>query len=81
MKAGDRIVCICDFDDTHTKGNLYLINEITKNKIFITTNKGDLDYYGFSGNEKYKNWEFFSDYFVSLKECRKQKLEKLYEKM
>lgn len=83
MKVDDKVYCIksfkCDIE-LFTINNSYLIHTIRDNKVFLCTNYGKEDYYGFSYIKKYSDWEFFNDYFMTEKQyLRKQKLLKLYQ--
>lgn len=83
MKVGDKVYCIKSFKydiELFTIDNSYLIHTIRDNKVFLYTNYGEEDYYGFSYIKKYSDWEFFNEYFMTEKQyLRKQKLNKLNE--
>jgi len=72
LKVGDKVICIkhCGNDRT----------EFIKNKICTVTGvfkfEYEIDYYNFSIISKTNHYNF-DDYFIALKEIRKQKLDKL----
>lgn len=72
IKIGDKVVCI--------KSVAFLRINFVKNKLYNVTGKHyhdyEIEFYLFSiKNIIYHNW--FDDYFITLKELRKQKLDKL----
>lgn len=75
MKIGDKIFCIKSKLNHNTKGKTYKIFHINNiNEILVTTN----DWY--LGNV-YNTTDYkFEDYFVTEKQLRKLKLEKLNDK-
>ena len=79
MKIGDKIVCINNVNCLD-KGRII---DFTVNKIYTVT-KIKLPFLVYIHDDF--NWEVyceypnqFNDYFIILKELRKQKLEKIYE--
>lgn len=80
MKIGDKIYCIKS-NDTNFKNKVYTILQLDKNIIHVTADGGEetafSKYRLYYINKKVSLWSKFSDYFVTEKEYRKQKLNKL----
>ena len=89
MKIGDKILCINNCDTLYLKNNYYYICEIARDKwkvdqaelyevIYIKSEENSI--FGF-GNYYTSNDTIvtFNDFFINIKERRKQKLEKLNE--
>jgi hypothetical protein len=84
MKVGDKVFCK-KTNESNTKGKIYNIlivdddNRITlsteenKEKIFL--NKRQFFIY-----EQVNQWDRFGEFFITLKELRKQKLEKINDR-
>jgi len=88
MKVGDKVYCIKDnISDAgeeyehvyHLNGNVYTILRCNSKLIYTTTENqyGDEYYSWYVESNEYK---IFSNYFITEKEQRKLKLEKLNEK-
>lgn len=90
MKAGDKVYCIKSYKDnngicTHLKNNFYIIENIdvdgvSNKRIWIiseklTTPHGYLGY--LISGELYSGFHYFNEHFITEKELRKQKLEKI----
>jgi hypothetical protein len=82
MKAGDKVVCIkkyrsTTFDIAYLEGVEYIVSEIwfpSDNPVY-TILYDEKEHSGISFYEK--DYRLFKDYFITLTEQRKQKLEKL----
>ena len=68
MKVGDKVYCKKDFLFTN-KGKVLVIE-------FVDTNSYLIDGLHFFKSDIHSDW-FFGDYFLTMKELRKKKLEKL----
>jgi len=86
MNIGDKLICIKTKKSKNLiKNNTYSvtdIKEIKNNKIIIrviSNNHSNLFLLIDNYNKKYKSWKYsmFNDYFITLKEIRKRKLEKI----
>lgn len=80
MKVGDKYICIQSRDDLNLEGNIYTILNIDAD-IAISVEKS---IYHISAHYSYLeidsiNYYIFDDHFISVKEQRKLKLEKLNE--
>lgn len=83
MKSGELVICLVDADRDplagtyfYRKGNHYSIDDIFDNSIYINSEDGS-SYYFYIRQKPYNNDFLFSDYFMTLMEYRKLKLEKL----
>jgi hypothetical protein len=81
MKVGDKVYCK-KTNESNTKGKLYDILIIDDdNRITLSTDKRKhkilLEQRQFFIYEQVDHWEKFSDFFITLKELRKKKLEKI----
>lgn len=79
LKAGDKVYCINSRFNMHKQNNFYKIAEIRENHILITSDdKSNYKSGVYSYRIKYDSlFQCFDDYFITIKELRKQKLEKL----
>lgn len=77
LKAGDKILCINDNVNAYfKKGNIYTIIDVDSRYYYIDTK--DNSHWGFSIEfESFYPGDHFDKYFISIKELRKQKLNKL----
>lgn len=80
LKVGDKLKCIKTFKSTpvndltfYIENNLYPIKNILCNTVEIETNYGLTLIFNFKEQSNYK----FNEYFITLKQDRKQKLDKL----
>jgi len=88
MKAGDKVFCIKDKIIQNNiyvlKNNFYIVLRCNSTLIYTTTeNQYGAEYYiWYVESDEYKNNDdrIFSDYFITEKESRKLKLQKLNEK-
>jgi len=84
MKEHDKVYCI---NDTYINGNIdvcryikhktYIISQLCDDTIWIKSENTISYYFTIDGN--YNENRIFSDYFVTLQELRKIKLDKINE--
>ena len=72
MKAGDKVVCINNIDNDDNS------NILKKGKVYIIKNNIG-DHINVDGEYSYYEYFYSKNKFISLKEFRKQKLEKINE--
>ena len=73
FKIGDRLLCK-KIHKWYIKGNFYVINDVD---IGPFTNDVSVEGYWFNLDKGYIGVPLFSDYFYTLEELRKLKLEKI----
>lgn len=92
MKAGDKVYCIKSYYDgqyVFIKNKFYIVEDIDdilpdaqRIWIYSETNTTPHGYLGFITHGKlYSNYQYFNEYFATLKELRQLKLQKLNEKI
>ena len=82
MKVGDKLFCITNYytlgyngyNPLFRNGYEYEINNIFNNAVFVSYGKGEFQFIRF-----YSDSEKFSEHFLTLKEYRNIKLNKIYE--
>lgn len=80
LEIGDKVICIKTFNGRtgfkmtyYVKDNIYIITDNRNNTIDINTNYNIPICFNFNENSYY----YFKEYFITLKELRKQKLDKI----
>lgn len=83
MKVGDKVLCKSwfPFVDTFIQGNYYVIDSIVGNNVSIIDEFGDPFFLCFNVDNVIPGikMERYGDYFVTVKELRQQKLDKINE--
>lgn len=85
MKVGESVVCKKNMGDDpfllfFKKGEIYKVTEVKKPGVYVIRGRSFGFYFSIirSWTESDPGCNYFDDYFVSLNECRKLKLKKLY---
>ena len=65
VKAGDKVICIKNFKEHMTKGNMYEVSDAIAFDVVIFSGKGD---------EKFYFTNCFDRYFITLAEWRNEQI-------
>ncbi len=84
MRVGECVVCIKDIGDGtyipellfYKKGDIYRITGVYPHGVYTIKARTFSFYFTILHSEQYY---YFDDYFITLKECRKNKLKKINE--
>lgn len=79
MRIGSKVYCIKDHNYGYIKGNYYIIDDIINSDIIAVESSHTVDSFAFTTNKDSILTEYFYEYFITEKEYRKIKLEKLNE--
>ena len=76
MKVGDNVYCIKKYEDMFSVNMMYSIYHIDHDSVFMEYNNGSVHFFYLPSSVFYQ-YRKFSEYFVTVKEYRKLKLDKI----
>ena len=79
MRIGGKVYCIKDHNYGYTKGDCYIIADIINSDIIAVESTHTVPSFAFTINKDSILTEYFYEYFITEKEYRKLKLEKINE--
>jgi hypothetical protein len=77
IKVGDKFISRINIGSIYTKNKIYVVNKIAGCLVYLTGDNGDPYYFLLTNNDKKYSSYYIYNNFISIKEIRKNKLDKL----